>query len=71
MNEKPYRLDVNCNSGGLLTYINENIPSRELKSYSTASDIQAIVIELNIRKAKWLVISIYRPPRQNISYFLE
>ena len=55
--KKPYRLDVNSNSGGLLTYINENIPYRELKSYSTATnDIQAIVIELNIRKDKWLVI---------------
>ena len=32
---------------------------------------QIIPIELNLRKRKWLIISIYRPPKQNIRYFLE
>ena len=30
-----------------------------------------IPIEINVRKQKWLIISIYWPPKQNIKYFLE
>ena len=33
--------------------------------------IQAIPFEINLRKEKWLVISIYRPPSQNSEYFLN
>ena len=32
--------------------------------------IQAIPFELNLRKEKWLVISIYRPPSQDSEFFL-
>ena len=33
--------------------------------------IQAILFELNLRKEKWLVISIYRPPSQDSEFFLN
>ena len=33
--------------------------------------IQAIPFEINLRKEKWLVISIYRAPSQNREYFLN
>ena len=33
--------------------------------------IQAIPFEINFRKEKWLVISIYRLPSQNSEYFLN
>ena len=33
--------------------------------------IQAITFELNLRKEKWLVISIYRPPSQDSEFFLN
>ena len=57
--KRPYRLDVSCNSGGLLTYINSDIPSRKL-SFKIPQDVQIILIEINLRKMKWLIISIYR-----------
>ena len=68
--KKPYRFDVTNSSGGLLLYVNESIPSR-LLPHSLPTDIQCIPIELNLRKQKWLVVSIYRPPSQSIKYFVE
>ena len=37
---KPFRLDRNWNGGGLLVYIRENIPCKELKSHSFTGDIE-------------------------------
>ena len=67
----PYRLDVNSRSGGLLLYVKSSIPSRLLQCGNICSSIQAIPIEINLRKEKWLMISIYRPPTQNSEYFLN
>ena len=67
----PYRLDISNRSGGLLLYIKSSIPSRLLHCGNICNLIQAIAIEINLRKEKWLVISIYRPPKQNSEYFLN
>ena len=45
--KKPYRLDLSYNSGGLLVYPNNDIPSRTIPIIQLPSDIQAITIELN------------------------
>ena len=68
---KPFRKDKSKHSGGLLLYVSEEIPSRELTRHTCPNDIQNIVIELNLRKQKWLVIAIYHPPSQGESYFLD
>ena len=47
----PYRLDMSDKSGGLLTFVRKDIPSRQL-SISLPSDIQILPIELNLRKSK-------------------
>ena len=67
----PYRLDVSAHSGGLLVYVNEQIISKELTGIAVPHDIQAKFIELNLRKAKWLLVPSYRPPSQNEKYFVE
>ena len=69
--KQPYRLDVTSNSGGLLVYVNDQIPSKEIKSVSIPSDIQEISIELNLRRCKWLMLPIYKPPSQNEVYFID
>ena len=33
--------------------------------------IQIIIFELNLRKEKWLVASVYKPPAQDATYFLN
>ena len=34
-------------------------------------DIQIIIFELNLRKEKWLVVSVDKPPAQDATYFLN
>ena len=43
--KKPYRLDISGNSGGILVFVNESIPSRKLDGITLPSDIQAIPID--------------------------
>ena len=68
---QPFRLDINSKSGGILVYIKSSVPSRKLKCDVLLKSIQAIPFELNLRKEKWLVISIYRPPSQDSEFFLN
>ena len=67
---KTYRFDVTADSGGLLMFVNDTIPSRTL-THNLPTDIQCIPIELNLRKQKWLILGIYRPPSQNLKSFIE
>ena len=64
-------MDSSKTSGGLLVYVNENIPSKILSRFSIPSDIQAIPFELNFRKQKWLIIVTYKLPQQDSTYFLN
>ena len=34
-------------------------------------DIQIITFELYLRKVKWLVVSVYKSPAQDATYFLS
>ena len=67
----PYRLDVSNRSGGIPVYVKSSIPSRRLSCENLCDSIQAVPFEINLRKEKWLVISIYRPPSHNSEYFLN
>ena len=66
-----YTLNINNKSGGVLVYVKFSIPSRCLCYEELLISMQAIPFEINLRKEKWLVISIYRPPSQNSEYFLN
>ncbi len=68
---KPYRKDRKLGGGGLLCFVNNNIPSRQLNIDSLPNDIEIISIELNLRKQKWLCLGIYHPPNQDNQYFLD
>ena len=69
--KKPYRFDVSSRKGGLLVYVNKNIPSKYIRSLHLPNDIQVIPIEVNLKQRKLLVVSIYRPPDQKLVYFLS
>ena len=43
---KPFRLDRNRNGGGLLVYIREDIPCKELKFHSFAEILKAFLLKL-------------------------
>ena len=59
---KPYRYDRTKNGGGLLIYARECTPVKELIQYKACADIECGVIEINLKKQKWLLAAIYRPP---------
>ena len=66
---QPFRLDIK--SVGHLVYIKSSVPSQKLKCDVLLKSLQAIAFELNLRKEKWLVISIYRPPSQDSKFLLN
>ena len=67
----PYRLDVSDKSGGILVFIKEHIISRRLHDLEISPDVQIIPNELNLRNKKWLLLPMYRPPKQDGAYFKE
>ena len=68
---EPFRLDRNVNGGGLLIYIREDIPCKQLFDHSFPDDIESMFVELNFRKSKWLLGGVYHPPSQNDDYFFN
>ena len=40
-------------------------------NFTLPPDIQLITTGLNLRKQKWLLVSLYRPPNQNLRYFIN
>ena len=67
----PHRRDRCLGGGGVLMYVNQDIPSRILKSYIIPDDIEILCVEINLRKQKWAVFGIYRPPGMKESYFID
>ena len=51
----PYRKDRNANGGGVMIYVREDIPSQE-KVHNLPSHIEAILVEINLRKSKLLLV---------------
>ena len=68
---KSQRFDRNRKGGGAFIYVQEDIPSRELKIHNTPEDIERIFIEINLIKTKWLFCACYRPPSQFDPNFFE
>ena len=48
----PYRLYRNRNGGGVIIYVREGIPSKNLGKYKLLQDDERMFIELNFRKVK-------------------
>ena len=56
---KPYRLDRNHDGGGVMVYVREDILSRELARHNLSKNIEAIFVEINLRKNKLLLVGTY------------
>ena len=52
-------------------FVNNNISSKCLRSFHLPGDLQAIPSEINLKQRKLLVVSLYRPPYQNLDYFMS
>ena len=66
----PYRCDRNEKGGGVIIYVREDIPCRELTTLPSSSNIEGIFLEINLRKSKWFVFGGYNHNKLNIDSFL-
>lgn len=55
----PYRLDRNRRGGGVIIYIREDIPSKQLFKHKFTKNIEGLFIEVNLRKTKLLLFGTY------------
>ena len=67
----PYRLDRTDRGGGILLFVRENLITRLLSRHSFPHDIEILLIELNLRKKKWLICCCYNPHKNLINYHLQ
>ena len=67
---KIFRKDRNKYGGGIMFYINENIPSRKL-DFEFQDNLEILFIEFSLRNRKWLCIGLYKPPSLNEVFFLD
>ena len=58
----PYRLDRNRDGGGILVFLREDIPSKKLHKHTLPGDIEALIVEINLRKTKFMLLATYHPP---------
>ena len=59
------------NGGGVMICVREELPSKELLKHTFPNDIEALVIEINLRKTKFLLIGGYRPPQSQNHFFIQ
>ena len=57
--------------GELLVYTKSPLPSKMLTKFKLPNNIQIIPLVLNLRKDKWLFVSIYKSPLQNNQHFVS
>ena len=67
----PLRLNRDRHGGGILIYVREDIPYKELKSEDITGGIECIFFEINLRKIKWILMAGYNPHKDIISNFLS
>ena len=66
----PHRLDRNCNGGGILLYIREDIASKLLLIERDLTE--AFFVEINLHnKKKWLIGCCYNPKRVSTANHLS
>ena len=57
---EPYRLDRNREGGGVLIYVREDIPSKQLTKHKFTKYVEGLLVEINLRKTKLLFFGGYR-----------
>ena len=68
---KPYKIDRNSKVGSIILYVREDIPSKLINSSCTNYDKEYYLVELNLRKQKWLITCNCNPHKTRIKGYLE
>ena len=66
-----YCLDRNANGGGLLLYVREDIPSMKIDNVDFDTGLEAMFIEINIRKTKSLISCSHNLHKADIKNHLK
>ena len=67
-----YRLfckDRNQHRGGLISYVNEDIPCKTINTFNFINILEVLPLEINLINKKVLVISSYKLASLNGEYF--
>ena len=65
---KPFRIDRNRSTYGVMIYVRDGIPSKFLTKHFFPNDIEGLFVEVNFRKCKWLLLGTYHPPSHSDQY---
>ena len=65
----PFRLDCDNNGGGIMLFVREDIPCKLLSIENYP--MKGFYVEINLRKAKWLLCCSCNPNRCKIDFHLE
>ena len=57
--------------GGVMIYVRENIPCRQILFHDKPNGIEVIFFELNLRKNKWILMGGYNPAKEKALYFSD
>ena len=66
----PYRLGRTGKGGGIMLFVRKHIPSRKINVVFSPK-IEAIAIEINLKKRKWMIIGSYNPHKNMIGDHLH
>ena len=69
-----YRKDRNCNSGGMMIYIREDIPHNRLSNLeieSKSCHIECMVLHIQMKKMKFYLTCLYKNPKVPNDVFLK
>ena len=51
-----------------MIFVKEDLPSKLLSKHTFHADIEALIVEINLRKTKFLLVGGYSPPSQLQNY---
>ena len=66
----PFLKDRNKLGGGIIFFVRDDIPCKKF-DVRIPEDIEALFLEINLRRTKWLFCGCYHPPSQNYAYFYQ
>ena len=66
----PFRRDRDIHGGGLLLYVRDDIPCKEIKSHTLPNNVEGLFIEIKLRNMKYVLVAGYNPHKDMITYFL-
>ena len=64
-----FRQDRDKCGGGLMFYINQNIPCKKIETFQFTSSIEILTLEINLGKEKLLIFGTQKPPNIDNSFF--